>query len=259
VNGALDRFEFAPAAQAIYRFFWSEFCDWGLEMEKDRLRSEDETVRADTAHVLAWILERTLRLLHPVMPFVTEEIWQRFAIGETIMRAPWPEPDAFAGHEAVGAEAEAVWPFVEELVTAVRRFRSEHQVPSKTRIEIRLVQGDGGTSRFAGFEQEIQRLAGASSIELVRSADAPGSARLVVQGETVLLPVGDVIDLVAERARLAKRLAEAETERERAEKKLANPGFRDQAPEDVVLAEKQKVERAEREAAALQEQLAELG
>jgi valyl-tRNA synthetase len=259
VNGALDRFEFAPAAQAIYRFFWSEFCDWGLEMEKDRLRSEDETVRADTANVLAWILERTLRLLHPVMPFVTEEIWQRFGIGETIMRSPWPEADASAGHEALGVDAEAVWPFVEELVTAVRRFRSEHQVPSKTRIEIRLVRGDTEASRFAGFEQEILRLAGASSIELVRSADAPGSARLVVQGETVLLPVGDVIDLAAERARLSKRLAEAETERERAEKKLANPGFRDQAPEDVVLAEKQKVERAEREAAALQEQLAELG
>ena len=193
------------------------------------------------------------------MPFVTEEIWQRFAIGETIMRAPWPEPDAFAGHEAIGAEAEAVWPFVEELVTSVRRFRSEHQVPSKTRIEIRLVQGDGGPSRFAGFEQEIQRLAGASSIELVRSADAPGSARLVVQGETVLLPVGDVIDLGPSERGSRSAWPNAEAERERAEKKLANPGFRDQAPEDVVLAEKQKVERAEREAAALQEQLAELG
>ena len=90
------------------------------------------------------------------------------------------------------------------------------------------------------------------------SADAPGSARLVVQGETILLPVG-LIDLDAERARLRKRLADAEDERGRAEKKLANAGFRDKAPEDVVLAEREKVERFEREAAALQEQLAELG
>jgi valyl-tRNA synthetase len=262
VNGALDRFEFAPAAQAVYRFFWSEFCDWGLEMEKDRLRSEDDDVRMDAANVLAWILERTLRLLHPVMPFVTEEIWQRFGVGETIMRAPWPDAEAFRGHEELGVRAEAVWPFVEELVTTVRRFRSEHQIPSTTRIELRLVPGEAGRTRFAGFEQEILKLAGVSSIEVADPADgasAAGSARLVVQGETVLLPVGDLIDLDAERARLRKRLTEAEEGRGRAEQKLANPGFRDKAPEDVVLAEKLKVERFEREAASLQEQLAELG
>jgi valyl-tRNA synthetase len=259
VNGALDRFEFAPAAQAIYRFIWSEYCDWGLEMEKERLRSEDEAVRADAANVLAWILERTLRLLHPVMPFVTEEIWQRFGIGETIMRAPWPEADGFGSHEALGADAEAAWPFVEELVTTVRRFRSEHRIPSKTRIELRLVPGEQEASRFAGFEDEVVKLAGLSSIEVASAADAAGSARLVVQGETVLLPVGELIDLDAERARLRKRLDAAEDERGRAEKKLANPGFRDKAPEDVVLAEKEKVERFEREAAALREQLAELG
>ncbi|MGH2680327.1 MAG: valine--tRNA ligase [Actinomycetota bacterium] len=259
VNEALDGFAFAPAAQALYRFFWSEFCDWGLEMEKERLRSEDTTVRTETADVLAWILERTLRLLHPVMPFVTEEIWQRFGVGETIMRAPWPETDAFGSHEALGSDAEAVWPFVEELVTTVRRFRSEHGIPPKTRIEVRLVRREQGATRFAGFEDEILTLAGASRIELVPSADAAGSARLVVMGETVLVPVGDLIDLDAERTRLRKRLADAEDERGRAEKKLANPGFRDKAPEDVVIAEQQKAERYEREAASLQERLAELG
>jgi valyl-tRNA synthetase len=259
VNDSLDRYEFAPAAQALFRFFWSEFCDWGLEMEKERLRSEDAAVRGETANVLAWILERTLRLLHPVMPFVTEEIWQRFGIGETIVKAPWPEADAFGGHEELGADAEGAWPFVEELVTTVRRFRSEHRIPSKTRIELRLVPGEPGPSRFAGFEHEVVKLAGLSSIEVASAADSAGSARLVVQGETVLLPVGELIDLDAERARLRKRLDAAEDERGRAEEKLANPGFRDKAPEDVVLAEKEKVERFEREAAALREQLAELG
>jgi valyl-tRNA synthetase len=258
VNEALDGFEFAPAAQALYRFFWSEFCDWGLEMEKDRLRSAEEAVRVDTANVLAWILERTLRLLHPVMPFVTEEIWQRFAVGETIMRSPWPETDGYRDHQALGADVEAIWPFVEELVTTVRRFRSEHGISPKSRIEIRLVRREVGPA-FGSFEQEILTLAGGSRIELVTSAEAAGSVRLVVQGETVLLPVGDLLDLDAERARLRKRLGDAEDELGRSEKKLANPAFRDKAPEDVVRAEEQKVERFEREAAALQEQLAELG
>ncbi|HEX6399601.1 MAG TPA: class I tRNA ligase family protein, partial [Actinomycetota bacterium] len=251
--------EFAPAAQALYRFFWSEFCDWGLEMEKDRLRSEDQAVRTDTANVLAWILERTLRLLHPVMPFVTEEIWQRFGVGETIMLAPWPETDGARGHEELGGDVEAVWPFVEELVTTVRRFRSEHRISPKSRIEIRLVRPEHGAPPFGSFEREILTLAGGSRIELVTSADAAGSVRLVVQGETVLLPVGDLLDLDAERARLRKRLGDAEDERGRAEKKLANPAFRDKAPEDVVRAEERKVERLEREATALHERLAELG
>jgi valyl-tRNA synthetase len=268
VNESLDGYEFAPAAQALFRFFWSELCDWGLEMEKERLRSEDATVREDSANVLAWILERTLRLLHPVMPFVSEEIWQRFGIGETIVRAAWPEAEEFRGHEALGADAEAVWPFVEELVTTVRRFRSEHAIPPKTRIEVRLVERDANRSRYAGFEDEVLRLVGASGIAVVDTADTgntgetgdtSGSARLLVQGETVLVPVGDLIDLDAERQRLGKRLAEAESDRARAEAKLGNPGFRDQAPEDVVLAEKRKVERLEREAESLREQLAELG
>ena len=157
MNAALDTFEFAPAAQALYRFFWSEFCDWGLEMEKDRLRSENEAVRTDTANVLAWILERTLRLLHPVMPFVTEEIWQRFAFGETIMRAPWPETDGYRSHGELGADVEAIWPFVEELVTTVRRFRNEHRISPKSRIEIRLVRQERGDPAFGSSSRRSSR------------------------------------------------------------------------------------------------------
>jgi valyl-tRNA synthetase len=259
VNSSLDRYDFAAAAQAMYRFFWSEYCDWGLEMEKERLRSEDAVVAEDAANVLAWILERTLRLLHPVMPFVTEEIWQRFGVGETIVRAAWPEAEEHAGHETLGSDPEAAWPFVEELVTTVRRFRSEHGIPSKTRVELRLVGRESGAVRFAGFESEVKRLAGVSEISVVDAGETTGAARLLVQGETVLVPVGDLIDLDAERERLQKRLEEADAGRGRAEVKLANPGFRDKAPEDVVLGEKLKVERFEREAESLREQLAELG
>jgi valyl-tRNA synthetase len=258
VNESLDRYEFAPAAQAIYRFFWSEFCDWALEMEKERLRSEDGQERDDAAAVLAWVLERTLRLLHPVMPFVTEEIWQRFGIGETIVRAPWPTPEEHADHAVAGADAESTWPFVEELVTTVRRFRSEHRVSPKTKVELRIVDRGDGDGLLTGFETEVLRLAGASAIALDATADAAGSARLLVRGETVIV-VGDLIDLDAERERLRARLERTEADRKRAEGKLANQGFRDKAPEDVVRAEQEKAERFEREAASIREQLAELG
>jgi valyl-tRNA synthetase len=260
VNAALDRYEFAPAAQALYRFFWSEFCDWGLEMEKERLRSEDERERRDAANVLAWVLERTLRLLHPVMPFVTEEIWQRFGMGETIVTAPWPRADEFDEHEALGADTEAAWPLVEELVTTVRRFRSEHSIPPKTELELRLLATEDGrlASAVGAFDREVGRLAGVSRISTVAEAE-PGTARLLVQGETVSIPVGELLDMEAERERLRVRIEAAEAELARAESKLANPGFRDKAPEDVVLAEKHKVERYEREAGSLREQLAELG
>jgi valyl-tRNA synthetase len=259
VNAALDRYEFAPAAQALFRFFWSEFCDWALEMEKERLRSEDAQERDDAANVLAWALERTLRLLHPVMPFVTEEIWQRFGIGETIVRAPWPDPREYEGHAELGADAEAAWPFVEELVTTVRRFRSEHGISPKTRVELKIAGDGDATGRVAGFEPEVLRLAGVSAIGPAAAGDAAGAARLLVQGETVLLPVGDLIDFDAERERLRARLEQAEADRKRAEAKLANAGFRDKAPADIVRAEEEKVARFEREAASLREQLDELG
>jgi valyl-tRNA synthetase len=263
VNEALDRYEFATATQALYRFVWSEFCDWGLEMEKDRLRSKDEQERVDAANVLAWILERTLRLLHPVMPFVTEEIWQRYGIGDTIVAAPWPGTDEEQALQGLGAETEAAWPFVEELVTTVRRFRSEHKIPPKGELALRLVETDGDSALhdavLGEFRQEVMRLAGLSGIETTGAGSAGGAARLIVRGETVLVPVGDLIDLDAERERLRKRLADAERDLDRAERKLANEGFRAKAPEDVVLAEKLKVERFEREAASVREQLDELG
>ena len=262
VNEALDRFEFAPAAQALYRFFWSEFCDWGLEMEKERLRSDDEAERRDAADVLAWILERTLRLLHPVMPFVTEEIWQRFGIDDTIVTAPWPR--SIEEHERLGAETEASWPVVEEYVTTIRRIRSQYAIAPTATLGVRFV--DGASDRplhdavTGGFASEAARLAGTSAPSSEQPGPgAPGDIRFVVGGETVVLSIGGAIDVERERERLTSRLRAVEADLDRSRGKLANQGFREKAPEDVVLAEKHKVDRFEHEAASIREQLAELG
>jgi valyl-tRNA synthetase len=175
------------------------------------------------------------------------------------VRAAWPEAKEFVDHEALGADAEAVWPFVEELVTTVRRFRNEHGIPPKTRIELRLVERDVGAARFAGFENEVLRLAGASGFAVVATGDATGSARLLVQGETVLVPVGNLIDLDAERDRLRKRLTAAEGELQRIRAKLAKAEFREKAPRQIVDGERLKIGRLEHEVQTLREQLAELG
>jgi valyl-tRNA synthetase len=264
VNEALDRYEFAGAAQALYRFFWSELCDWSLEMEKERLRSDDERERSDAANVLSWVLERTLRLLHPVMPFVTEEIWQRFGIGDTIVTAAWPDPDAFAEHEALGADTEAAWPLVEGYVTTIRRIRSQYGIAPKATLGAKVLEGPAERPLHdavtGGFAQEAAGLAGTDvPVSEPPGPTGPGELRFVVGGETVVLALGEAVDLDRERERLRTRLDAVEADLRRAEGKLANAGFRAKAPEDVVLAEKHKVERFEREAASLREQLAELG
>ncbi len=260
-NEALDRYEFAAAATAIHRFVWAEFCDWALEMEKERLYGGSPQERDDAANVLAWVLERTLRLLHPIMPFVTEEIWQRFGLGESITIAAWPDPDAHAEHEReLGAEVETLFPFFEELVTEIRRFRSDHGIPPKATVNIRVVERRALVRHVVGaFEGEIRRLAGVGDVVLVpEGADATGCVRLLVRGEQVLIPVGDLFDVGAEIARLRKRLTEAEAERDRAAGKLANDGFRAKAPVDVVAVEELKLAKAEHEIDHLREQIVEL-
>src|SRR5439155_10394364 len=137
VDRALDEFRFAEAVQTIHRFFWSEFCDWGLEAAKPRLYGGSEEERRAAGGVLCWILERTSRMLHPIMPFVTEEIWQRLGVGESIMVAPWP--GQMPGHR--NEDAERSFGFAEEVVTAIRRFRKAHGLKDTGPLAARIHPG----------------------------------------------------------------------------------------------------------------------
>ncbi|HJP66329.1 MAG TPA: valine--tRNA ligase [Actinomycetota bacterium] len=255
VDTALETYQFAEAGQALYRFLWSEYCDWGLEVEKLALREGSPDERSRASAVLTWVLERSLRLLHPIMPFVTEEVWQRFDIGESIMVASWPEPHP--GHR--DPEAEDEFAFAEELVGAIRRFRKSHGLRDSLALTATVAGSDWQRAVAEGLRPEIERLANASLEIRADPGDPAGSARLAADGAQVLIPLAGVLDPEAERARLAKRIAEVQASAARSESKLGSEGFVAKAPPEVVEQERQRLVQARDEAAALAAQLDELG
>jgi valyl-tRNA synthetase len=255
VDAALEEYRFGDAAQALHRFLWSEFCDWGLEMAKDRLRSEDDD-RTAAGGTLAWILEGTLRLLHPIMPFLTEEVWQRFGVGESVVVAEWPPPHP----EHRNVEAERDFSLVEDVVGAIRRFRSEHAVNPKVALPARVRASASRRETLSSFSEEIQRLAGLGSLEFVSDGfDPAGCARLTVQDAEVLVPLAGVLDSQTECVRIRGRLSGLTGDAERSRKKLENDGFVKKAPSEVVEEERRKLAAMEGQMRALNAQLAELG
>jgi valyl-tRNA synthetase len=259
VDTALEAYRFAEAAQAVHRFFWSELCDWALEVEKERLYAGTAQERDEAGELLAWVLERTLRVLHPFMPFVTEEVWLRFDAGESIVVAPWPERRT--GDRDL--EAEERFGFAQGFVSAVRRFRKSHgladntPIPSVTAATVTPSQRDV----IAELGPEIERLANVTSLNDTPSHDhgGGGSARLMVQGAEVTIPLAQILDVDAERARLAKRLEAVEADAAKASAKLSNDGFLAKAPEDVVAEMRQRLASRQEESATLREQLEHLG
>jgi valyl-tRNA synthetase len=257
VDGALDRYLFAESAQALYRFLWSEFCDWGLEMQKGRLDGSDERDGADAAAVLAWVFERTLRLLHPMMPFITEEIWQGFAGGGgSIALAVWPgRSEAHAD-----AEAEASFAVLQDVITAVRQFRSRHRLAPTARFEAVAGVPAAELEAVASLAERVERLAGVVPFSAVDASSERAVGWTAVSTSTgwVSLPPG-LFDVDEERTRLLRERDEASAQLERSRAKLANEGFRAKAAPEVVEQERERVERATDRLAELDAQLAELG
>jgi valyl-tRNA synthetase len=256
VDEALEHYRFDEAARALYRFLWSEYCDWGLEMEKPRLYEGSPEDRADAAAVLAWTLERTLRLLHPIMPFVTEEVWRRFGISESIVIAEWPEPHP----EHRDADAERRLAFAEDVVTAIRTFRSVHGLAPGTELRARVRTDPDRRTILGDLDEEIRRLARLGELELTEAPlDPSGAARLMVDGAEVVIPLQGILDPTEECDRIRKRLRDVDVDAERAKSKLTNEGFLTKAPGHVVVAERRKVASLEEERALLRSQLDELG
>ncbi|MGH2662994.1 MAG: valine--tRNA ligase [Actinomycetota bacterium] len=257
VDRAMEAYRFDDSARTLHRFLWSEYCDWGLEMEKPRLYEGGPAERSQAASVLAWVLERTLRLLHPLMPFVTEEIWQRFGLGESIVIADWPE----AHPEQRDPDAERRFVFVEDLVSAVRSFRSGHRLAPGTPLTVKVRPSEREHADvLTELDEAIRRLGRIETLEVAGDGlDPAGHARLVVRGAEVLVPLAGVLDPAAECARIRSRLDGLGAEAERSARKLDNRGFVDKAPPDIVEKERGRLSALESERAVLESQLTELG
>ncbi len=245
---ALADLRFDAAANAIYQFVWSRFCDWYLELIKGAI---DEETRA----VAGWVLDQILVMLHPFMPFITEELWHALGTREhDLIVAKWPMPDARALDPA--ARAEIDW--LIRLVSEVRAARTELGVPPGAKLPMHVGGSDEATSARLG--RQAAAIARLARVELAEGeAPAGGSLQVVVDGATYMLPIGDVIDLDAERARLAKAIAAAEKERDSLAGRLSNPSFVERAKPEAV--EKARADHADKaaEAERLAAALARLG
>ncbi|MCZ8099923.1 MAG: valine--tRNA ligase [Burkholderiales bacterium] len=259
VTAALEAFRFNDAANAAYRFVWNVFCDWYLELAKPVFAGEEEAAKAETRASVAWVLDGIARLLHPFMPYITEELWaikgEEGPKRDTILAlAPWPASGALA---APDAEAEIGW--LVDLITEIRSARTETNVPAGAQIPLVLVAASAQTKeRVALWGDMLRRLARLSSVDFADAA--PGqSVQMVVRGQVAALPLEGVVDLVAERARLVKEISRLDGEVAKVDAKLGNADFMARAPEEVVEEQRERREEADSRRAKLKDALDRLG
>ncbi|KFZ41176.1 MULTISPECIES: valine--tRNA ligase [Thermoactinomyces] len=240
VTRLLNRFDFGEAGRVLYNFIWDEFCDWYIEFAKLPLYGEDEEAKRVTRSVLVHVLDQSLKLLHPMMPFITEEIWQHLPVkGESIMIAPWPvEDEQFESAQAVRQMRVLI-----EIIRSVRNIRAEMDVPAKRQIEL-LIRPDGDMEEtIRKHESAIKKLCGVDRLTIDSGLKRPQKSMTdVVTGAEIFLPLAGMVDVEQTIARLKAELKKLNAEVERVEKKLANPGFVSKAPAEVVGKERKKGE-----------------
>ncbi|AXA65832.1 valine--tRNA ligase [Pseudomonas oryzihabitans] len=259
VTRQLDAFRFDLATQALYEFVWDEYCAWYLELVKPVLWDENASIERQrgTRRTLARVLEVVLRLAHPFMPFITEEIWQRLKApagvqGETLMLQPWP----VANEARIDSAAEGDIEWVKALMLGVRQIRGEMKISMAKRIDIIVANASAEDQRrLADFEPLLNKLAKLESVRLLAAGEeAPMSATTLVGEMEVLVPMAGLIDKDAELTRLDKEIGRLEGEVKRVGGKLANEGFVAKAPAEVLEKERAKLAEAEQALAKLVEQ-----
>ena len=253
VTDNLDKFELGIAVQKLYDFIWDLFCDWYIELAKIRLQkggAEAETARA----VLVYVMSETLKLLHPFMPFITEEIWQTLPHdGETIMLSAWPT----FSEELVFTEDEEKMGIIMDAIRAVRNRRSEMNVPPSRKAHVYIA-----TDKKDIFETAVvfmQKLASASDVTVGDSFSIDGSVSIVTADAKIYIPMGDLVDFEAERKRLMKEKEAAEKKLAQINGKLGNPGFLAKAPQNVIDGQKADAEKLTEKIKMIDESLASLG
>lgn len=246
VNENLEKFELGIALSKIYDFIWNSYCDWYIELCKARLQSEGETAQ-NARQVLIYVLDKILKLLHPFMPFITEEIWQTIphdTDGKTVMLEKYPEYDPSLDFPCEAEEMMKVM----EAITAIRTQRNEMNVPPSKKAKLFIATAIPET--FSNGEQFFKKLASASEVEISDSFDIDGAVTVVTSDAKIYIPMEELVDKEAELKRLNKELKQVEKMLAQDEGKLNNPGFMSKAPEKVIEKIKGQAEK-EREKIAL--------
>ena len=266
VTEALDQFRFDVASHAAYEFIWNEYCDWYLELSKPVLYGDEysEAEKRGTRRTLVRVLEAILRLAHPFMPFITEEIWQKVAplagktpaaegAAATIMRQPFPVSDS----ARLDPQAESDIEWIKAVITVIRNIRGEMRIPPGKALDVYLHNGkDIDRERLAANHNFMCRLAKLERITWLNAEDsAPASATGLVGDMEILVPMAGLIDKDAEIERLGKEIDKLRKEVARGESKLRNPNFVDKAPDEVVAKEREKLDDHRSQQARLEEQM----
>jgi valyl-tRNA synthetase len=251
ITAAIEGYRFNEAASTAYRFVWNIYCDWYLELAKPVLTGPDSAAKTETRGMVAWVRDEALKLLHPFMPFITEELWGITPASPRPALLALTEWPAHEGLDNAEAEAEIGW--VVDLISAIRSVRAEMNVSAATPLE--LISASKATrERAARWTEHIMRLARVSEI-LYLDQPASGSVQLLVRGEVAALPLKGIIDVAAEQARLQKEIVKVDADIKRVDAKLGNPDFVRKAPEEIIEGEKEKREEAESRRAKILEAL----
>ncbi|MCF2622730.1 valine--tRNA ligase [Ligilactobacillus salivarius] len=257
VTRLFDSFEFGEAGRTLYNFIWNDFCDWYIEMAKENLTGEDEKLKKNTQRILRYVLDQILRLMHPIMPFVTEKIWLSMPYdGASLVVAEYPVEHTEFDNQVAEKDMDNLI----ELIKAVRNSRSEVNAPMSSAIDILIKTKDDDTRKvFENNVDYINRFCHPKRLEIAADIEAPKLAMTsVITGAEVYLPLADLIDLNEEISRLQKEAKKLESEVTRGEKKLGNEKFVANAPEAVVAKEKEKLANYKQQLAATESRIEEL-
>ena len=253
VTDNLEKFELGIAVSKLYDFIWDIFCDWYIELAKIRLQKDGEEAKT-AKQVLVWVMSNTLKLLHPFMPFITEEIWQSLPhVGESIMISAWPEYDESHAFAAEEAEMERIM----TAVRAIRNRRAEMNVPPSKKAKLYIATAYKDTFEQGGIF--MQRLASASEVEVADEFEIEGSVCIVTHDAKIYIPMGELVDFEAEKARLNKELAAVQKDLDFVNGKLSNENFVAKAPAAVVEGQREQKAKYEEKIAMLKDSIAKLG
>ena len=257
VSTHMEDGDFGLSANKIYDFTWNEFCDWYIEMSKGRLMGTDEAQKRNVRAVLYLVLESVLKLLHPFMPFLTEEVYQHLPNAQgMLILAPWPEVNPAFAFEGEERQMEGLM----EIIRTIRNLRAEMKVAANKRTHITLIPEAGWAEALAIAEPYLQRLAGASGVSFAAKGEASAEKTVsaICASAEIRIPLGDLVDFDKEIARLEKERALLENEIARAQARLTNPGFTGKAPAALVAQEQEKLATNQTMLASLAQRIAEL-